>query len=100
MSIKDVFLCELLPQDLRLDIEQLMPDEAIRVAYYLAMVIGKAHATQMDKAMRKAWQVQLNQPRSKTLNAPSWLWSSVVDWLVSHEQANLEHCRRYATGTS
>lgn len=97
---KAVFLRELLPQDLQLDIEQLMPDETMRVAYYLAMVVGKAHARQMDEATRKTWKMQLNQRRSKTLDAPSWLWSSVVDLLVSHEQAYLEHCRRYATGTS
>jgi uncharacterized protein (DUF2252 family) len=97
---KDVFLRELLPQDLQLDIEQLLPDEAIRVAHYLARVVGKAHARQMDEATRKAWQGQLSQRRSKTLDAPSWLWSSVVDLLVSHEHAYLEHCRRYATDTS
>lgn len=97
---RDVFLRELLPQDLQLEIEHLIPDEAMRVAYYLARVVGKAHARQLDQATRKAWQIELKQRRSKTLEAPSWLWSSVVDLLVSHEQAYLEHCRRYATSPS
>ena len=35
-------------------------------------------------------------PRSKTLNAPSWLWSSVVELIAFHEKAYLEHCRRNA----
>ncbi len=30
------------------------------------------------------------------LDAPSWLWSSVVDLLGIHERAYLEHCRAYA----
>jgi len=33
---------------------------------------------------------------SKSLDAPSWLWSSVVELMASHESAYLEHCRRYA----
>ncbi|MCF5672630.1 DUF2252 domain-containing protein, partial [Pseudomonas syringae] len=33
---------------------------------------------------------------SQTLDAPSWLWSSVVQLVGSHEQGYLEHCRRYA----
>lgn len=92
----DVFMRELLPQDLQLDIEQLTPEEAMRVAYYLAMVVGKAHASQMDEATRRDWQAQLSRHRSKTLDAPSWLWASVVDLLISHEEAYLEHCRKYA----
>jgi hypothetical protein len=34
--------------------------------------------------------------RSKTLDAPSWLWSSVVDLVTVHVAAYLDHCRRYA----
>jgi uncharacterized protein (DUF2252 family) len=30
------------------------------------------------------------------LDAPSWLWRSTVDLLVSHEGAYLDHCRKYA----
>jgi hypothetical protein len=36
------------------------------------------------------------QKRSKTLDAPSWLWSSIVDLIASHESNYLEHCRKYA----
>jgi len=32
----------------------------------------------------------------KTLDAPSWLWSSIVELVVPHEKAYLAHCRRYA----
>jgi hypothetical protein len=34
--------------------------------------------------------------RQANEEAPSWLWSSVVELVASHEAAYLEHCRRYA----
>jgi len=92
-----VFVRELLPQDLKFDVADLTCDEAMRLARYLAMVVGKAHARQMDEPTRKVWQDELNAHHSKTLDAPSWLWASVVDLLATHEKAYLEHCRRYAT---
>lgn len=93
---RGVFLRELLPQDMKFDIANLNREEAMRIARFLARVVGKAHARQMDEATRQAWQAELNRKRSKTLDAPSWLWISVVELLVSHEKAYLEHCRRYA----
>jgi hypothetical protein len=38
--------------------------------------------------------------RTGDVKAPSWLWSSVVDLLVIHEKAYLEHCRLYALNES
>ncbi len=93
---RPVFLRELLPQDLKFEIEHLTPAEATKVARYLANVVGKGHARQMDPDARQKWQKQLSQNRSKTLDAPSWLWSSMVELVVSHEGAYLEHCRKYA----
>jgi uncharacterized protein (DUF2252 family) len=40
--------------------------------------------------------LQLDRPRD--LEAPSWLWTSVVQLVGSHEEGYLEHCRRYALG--
>jgi uncharacterized protein (DUF2252 family) len=34
--------------------------------------------------------------RSKKLDAPSWLWTSIVELVARHESAYLEHCRQYA----
>jgi uncharacterized protein (DUF2252 family) len=93
---KSVFVRELAPQDLKIEIEQLTPDEAMNVARYLAAIVGKAHSRQLDVATRAIWQKELRRNRSKTLDAPSWLWNSVVDLLVEHERAYLEHCRKYA----
>jgi uncharacterized protein (DUF2252 family) len=50
----------------------------------------------MDVVERGRWLAELAQSRSKAMDAPSWLWSSVVDLVATHEAAYLEHCRRYA----
>jgi uncharacterized protein (DUF2252 family) len=88
---RSVFVRELLPQDLKLEIDRLTREEAMR-----ASVVARAHGRQMDVATRKAWQKELRRNRSKSLDAPSWLWSSVVSLVASHEAAYLEHCRRYS----
>lgn len=94
---KSVFVRELLPQDLKIEMNRMTHDEAISVALYLAAIVGKAHSRQMDGATRKQWQSELLRNRSKSLDAPSWLWNSVVTLLVDHERAYLEHCRKYAS---
>jgi uncharacterized protein (DUF2252 family) len=93
---RSVFLRELLPQDLKVEINQLARDEAMKVARFLALVVGKAHAMQMDASTRESWRVELQCNRSKTLDAPSWLWASIVELVSRHERGYLEHCRRYA----
>ena len=91
-----VFIRELLPQDLKLDIDRLTPGEARKSARYLAWVVGKAHARQMDIPTRKAWLAELARNRSASLDAPTWLWRSIVELVASHEAGYLEHCRLYA----
>jgi uncharacterized protein (DUF2252 family) len=97
---KSVFVRELLPQDLKIEIERLTVPDAMKAASFLAGVVGKAHARQMDEATRKKWAAELERNRSKTLDAPSWLWSSVVALICNHETAYLEHCRKYATAAA
>jgi len=86
----------LMPQDLKLEIETLTREEAVGAARFLAAVVGKAHARQMDAATRKRWSTELGKHHSKSLDAPGWLWKSVVELVAEHEIAYLEHCRRYA----
>jgi len=93
---RSVVLRELMPQDLKLQIDQLSRVEAMDSARYLAEVVGKAHARQMDAATRRAFSASFKMRRSARLDAPSWLWSSVVELASAHEAAYLEHCRRYA----
>ena len=93
---RSVFIRELLPQDLKLEIDALTRDEAMEVARYLGTVVGQAHARQMSATDRDAWNKELARRRTDTLDAPPWLWSSVVDLVGAHEAAYLEHCHRYA----
>jgi uncharacterized protein (DUF2252 family) len=93
---RSVFVRELMPQDLKLEIDQLTREEAVNAARFLAGVVGAAHARQMDASSRRAWRSALARNRSKRFDAPSWLWSSVVALMASHEAGYLEHCRQYA----
>jgi uncharacterized protein (DUF2252 family) len=97
---KSVFIRELLPQDLKLDIDHFTRDEAMEVAEFLARVVGRAHARQLSSSDRARWHTVLQRNRSKTLEAPSWLWNAVVDLVGAHESAYLQHCRRYAMDMS
>lgn len=93
---RPVFVRELLPQDLKIELDGLTRDEAVEVAGFLAHVVGRGHARQMDASERGAWLAELQKSRSPSLDAPSWLWNSVVDLVSLHEAAYLEHCRKWA----
>jgi uncharacterized protein (DUF2252 family) len=93
---KAIVIRELMPQDLKIDIDRLTRDEAVTVARYLAGVVGAAHGRQMDVHTCNAWLAALKRKRSSALDAPSWLWLSVVELMALHETAYLDHCRRYA----
>jgi uncharacterized protein (DUF2252 family) len=93
---KSVFIRELLPQDLKLEIEQLTRQEAMETAEFLARVVGRAHARQLSEDDRRLWLAELRKNHSSSLDAPNWLWTSVVDLVSVHEAAYLNHCRHYA----
>ena len=89
-----VVLRELKPQDLKIEVGRLTHKEATALAGYLAGVVGRAHGRQMDLATRNSWRAELARARTTNLDAPSWLWSSVVELVSTHEAAYLDHCRR------
>lgn len=91
-----VFIRELLPQDLKLELDHVSIEEAIHMSKYLAFVVGSAHARQMDNATRNGWRRELELNRSKSLATPYWLWESVVQLMARHEAGYLDHCRNYA----
>ena len=93
---KPVVLRELMPQDLKLEMDTLTCDQAVGTARFLAAVVGKAHGRQMNARARKLWSKELDRNRSKSLDAPGWLWKSMLELVAEHEVAYLEHCRRYA----
>jgi uncharacterized protein (DUF2252 family) len=89
---------ELRPQDLKVELEQLSREEAVGTAAFLAEVLGRAHSRQMTPAIRRDWLSILRRTRSRKLNAPSWLWTGVVDLTAIHQKAYLQFCREYALG--
>jgi uncharacterized protein (DUF2252 family) len=93
---KSAVLRELMPQDLKLEVDQFSSGEAMKAARYLAYVVGHAHARQMTREEVREWRHLLTDHRGAGLDAPSWLWKGVVDLTASHEAGYLEHCRRYA----
>ena len=86
---RPVFVRELLPQDLKIEIESMTDDAAREVARRLGGVLGQAHARQLSRGDARAWARQLGV--APGLVAP-WLWAGVVDLLGVHEAAYLEHC--------
>jgi uncharacterized protein (DUF2252 family) len=92
---RSVFVRELLPQDLKVEIDELSIDDAAGVAYYLGMVVGRAHGRQLDGRRRRAWREELAK-QTRELDAPGWLWHAMVELVALHEAGYLEHCRRYA----
>ncbi|WP_322964140.1 DUF2252 family protein [Sphingomonas fuzhouensis] len=96
MLDRALFIRELTPQDLKLEVDQFSHGEAVRAARHLAFVVGKAHARQMDDRTRTDWLAVLEKDRRGALDTPSWLWESVVSLAGSHEAGYLDHCRRYA----
>jgi uncharacterized protein (DUF2252 family) len=93
---KSVVIRELMPQDLKIEIETLGITEALLLSRYLASVVGRAHGRQMDPRDRSAWRAELKKRSTSSMDAPSWLWQSVVELASLHEAAYLDHCRRYA----
>jgi uncharacterized protein (DUF2252 family) len=93
---KAVVVRELMPQDLKIEINRLSQQEATDLARYLAGVVGRAHGRQMGSSERRAWRADLAKTHKAASEAPSWLWAGVVELIGLHEAAYLDHCRRFA----
>ncbi|HVW26778.1 MAG TPA: DUF2252 family protein [Polyangiaceae bacterium] len=93
---REIFVRELMPQDLKVELESLDDVEARAIARALAKIVGRAHARQLDPTARAAWGAELKRAATRSLEAPGWLWQTVVELIGVHERAYLEHCRRYA----
>ena len=90
---RPVIIRELMPEDLKLEMEQFSRKEAVIAARYLGGVVGKAHGRQLDAGDRHAWSRELLSRHPANLAAPPWLWTTIVGLLIRHEGAYLEHCR-------
>lgn len=96
---KAVFVRELRPQDLKIQIDKLTRDEATDIAGYLAFTIGKSHARQLTAKQRNDWLKTLNAPSQRGNGGADWLWKSVSALVGLHEVAYLAHCREFALST-
>ena len=76
---KAVVVRELMPQDLKIEVNRLSREEAMSVARYLGGVVGRAHGRQMEPGQRRAWRADLTKNHKASLDAPSWLWAGVVE---------------------
>jgi uncharacterized protein (DUF2252 family) len=70
--------------------------KAIKSSANVASVVGRAHGRQMASSQRRAWRSDLAKNHKASLEAPSWLWASVVELVALHEAAYLNHCRQFA----
>jgi uncharacterized protein (DUF2252 family) len=93
---KQVFVRELLPQDLKFELEALGESEALAIGHYLASVVAVAHARQLTPSVAGKWLEIFRKGNAKNMVAPGWLWAAVVDLVALHEGAYLEHCREHA----
>ena len=100
LSHHNMVVRELRPQDMKFEFTGLSQTDAIATARLLAGVVGRAHGRQMSFKARKLWAKELQTRHGKGLDAPRWLWSSILDLAALHEAAYLEHCRQYALGAS
>lgn len=96
---RSLFVRELSPQDLKLEVDQFSDSQAIKASHYLAFIVGRAHARQMDEAERREWADVLEADRRGMIDTPTWLWESIVSLAARHEAEYLDHCRRYAMGS-
>lgn len=96
---RSLFVRELSPQDLKLEVDQFSDSQAIKASHYLAFIVGRAHARQMDEAERREWADVLEADRRGMIDTPTWLWESIVSLAARHEAGYLDHCRRYAMGS-
>jgi uncharacterized protein (DUF2252 family) len=89
---KPVVVRELMPQE----INTMSRRDAMSLARHLAGIVGRAHGRQMAPGQRRAWRSALSKNHKSSPDAPSWLWTSIVDLIALHKSAYLDHCRRCA----
>jgi uncharacterized protein (DUF2252 family) len=86
---------ELLPQDLKFELDAMADDAVDDLGTYLGSVIAMAHARQLTPAQCAEWLEAFRREHASRSTAPSWLWAAVVDLVALHEGAYLEHCREH-----
>jgi len=95
VQVRSVFIRELLPQDLKIEIERLTIEDGTKAASFLAGVVGKAHARQMDRPPAKHGLKNWNAIAPKrwmrrTGYGPAWWrWSGSTKSPISNIAGNM-----------
>ncbi len=97
---KPVFVRELLPQDIKFELDAMADADVDDVSTCLGSVIAIAHAQQLTSAQCAEWLEAFRREHAPRSTAPAWLWAAVVDLVALHEGAYLEHCRGHAATTA
>ncbi len=92
---RPVSVRELLPQDLKFELDTMTAPDALQMAAYMGSVVGIAHARQLAPAQCARWLATMRKESANGSTAPAWLWAAVVDLVALHEGAYLEHCRAH-----
>ena len=91
---------ELLPQDLKFELDAMNNADALEMSKYLGSVVAIAHARQLEPADCAGWLAEFRKEMATKSSAPAWLWAAVVDLVALHEGAYLEHCREHLPTTT
>jgi uncharacterized protein (DUF2252 family) len=91
-----VLVRELMPQDLKVSIDRIGPEESVAIGRYLGAVVGRAHGHQLSADDARAWRAELLGRPKKGSPDPAWLWALLPDLIGAHESAYLQHCARLA----
>jgi len=81
----------LAPRNLKLDLTRTKPARTAAMARYVGCVVGQAYGRQLDDTERASWRKTVMKGGSEALDAPSWLWSSVVKLFSLHEAAYVDY---------
>ena len=93
---KSVVVRELMPQDLKVEVSQLSRTEAMKSGALSSRRCRTRARPPNDVQPTTGLAIRLSKNHKGSLEAPSWLWASVVELLGLHEAAYLNHCRRFA----
>ena len=97
---RPVFVRELLPQDLKFELDAMADADVDDLGIYLGSVIAMAHARQLSSAECAGWLETFRREHASRSTAPGWLWAAVVDLVALHEGAYLEHCREHVASSA
>lgn len=87
-----VVVRELMPQEHKVSLHDLEPDEGREIARYLGEVLGRAHGRQLEVEVAQAWAKEVMKKNKPRPVPPRWLFDSLLTLVSVHEVEYLRHC--------